>query len=72
MIYLMSKRMNRRICKTHPLGGDEGELEADGKIMLGMTFRTDLALFRFIKPDAFIEGQKLAKLRTFDGAIRCN
>jgi len=60
----------RRICKTHPLGGHEDEHEADGKIMLGMTFRTDLALFRFIKPDEFIEGQKLAKLRTFDGAIR--
>ena len=56
--------------KTHPLGKFEGELEADGKIMLGMTFRTDLALFRFTKPMEFLEGKHLAKLRAFDGGIR--
>lgn len=60
----------KAICKTHPLGKLEGELEADGKIMLGMTFRTDLALFRFIKPMEFLEGKHLAKLRPFDGGIR--
>ena len=64
------KQEARAICKTHPLGKFEGELEADGKIMLGMTFRTDLALFRFTKPMEFLEGKHLAKLRAFDGGIR--
>ena len=64
------KQEARAICKTVPLGKFEGELEADGKIMLGMTFRTDLALFRFIKPMEFLEGKHLAKLRAFDGGIR--
>jgi hypothetical protein len=64
------KQEARAICKTHPLGKEEGEIEANGKIMLGMTFRTDLALFRFVKPPEFLEGKKLAKLRSFDGGIR--
>ena len=55
------------LCTGTPLGLAE---ENEGWIMLGMTFKTDVVLFRFNKPTAFIEGKKLSVLREFDGAIR--
>jgi len=57
----------RALCTGSPLGVAE---ERDGMIMLGMTFKTDVVLFRLIKPTTFIEGRKLSVLREFDGGIK--
>jgi len=60
------KQEARELCTGMPLG-----IETDNDmIMLGMTFKTDIVLFRFEKPKTFIEGRELSKLRSFDGGIR--
>lgn len=60
------KQEGRELCKGIPLGTEND----NEMIMLGMTFKTDMVLFRFEKPDSFIEGKKLSRLRSFDGGIR--
>jgi len=60
------KQEGRELCTGTPLGTEND----NQMIMLGMTFKTDMVLFRFEKPESFIEGRELSRLRSFDGGIR--
>lgn len=64
------KREVREMCSGRPLGHDPADDDERGMIMLGMTFKTDLALFRVRKSKEFIQGRKLSRLKQYDHGMR--
>ena len=60
------KEAAKELCTSSPLGHEN----ENNCVMLGMTFRTDVIIFRFEKPECFVEGRNLFSSKEYDGGIK--